>query len=347
MTIEFPASTYPDSIFTQTTPDQTQSLDDSPTFNVLLKGYKTRSMMYERLLPDNTGGALRLQGPRGGNTAFIMDNNGSIKIKTGPKNTNVAGSGILGIKTQGQQQLHEGRSNLQYNVGGSENEGQALNILAYGDVVEEVKGATRYLKATKIYLQATDEFIIKGQNIKIQAGAELLMSATSFKTAQINKKEITVGQDMKFGAGESSDIKFDPRSSTNIVSAGCINHKVAGDYALRAIGNIHIGSLGGTGLLIKDRSVGMKLTTKTKFSAGGITETKLIGTGKTLISGTAGVEIETAAEFKAKGETGATMESKNDVEVKSELGKATLQGANTVVSASQTVKISGQMIYLN
>ena len=85
MTIQFPASTYPDSIFTQTTPDQTQSLDDSPTFNVLLKGYKTRSMMYERLLPDNTGGALRIQGPRGGNTAFIMDNNGSIKIKTGPK----------------------------------------------------------------------------------------------------------------------------------------------------------------------------------------------------------------------------------------------------------------------
>ena len=347
MTIEFPASTYPDSIFTQTTPDQTQSLDDSPTFNVLLKGYKTRSMMYERLLPDNTGGALRLQGPRGGNTAFIMDNNGSIKIKTGPKNTNVAGSGILGIKTQGQQQLHEGRSNLQYNVGGSENEGQALNILAYGDVVEEVKGATRYLKATKIYLQATDEFIIKGQNIKIQAGAELLMSATSFKTAQINKKEITVGQDMKFGAGESSDIKFDPRSSTNIVSAGCINHKVAGDYALRAIGNIHIGSLGGAGLLIKDRSVGMKLTTKTKFSAGGITETKLTGTAKTLVSGTAGVEIDTEAEFKAKGKAGATVESQADVEVKSELGKATLQGANTVVSASQTVTVSGQAIYLN
>ena len=347
MTIEFPASTYPDSIFTQTTPDQTQSLDDSPTFNVLLKGYKTRSMMYERLLPDNTGGALRLQGPRGGNTALIMDNNGSIKIKTGPKNTNVAGSGILGIKTQGQQQLHEGRSNLQYNVGGSENEGQALNILAYGDVVEEVKGATRYLKATKIYLQATDEFIIKGQNIKIQAGAELLMSATSFKTAQINKKEITVGQDMKFGAGESSDIKFDPRSSTNIVSAGCINHKVAGDYALRAIGNIHIGSLGGAGLLIKDRSVGMKLTTKTKFSAGGITETKLTGTGKTLISGTAGVELETAAEFKANGEAGATMESKAKALVKSETGEAKLQGAQTVVSATNTVTISGQMIYLN
>ena len=347
MTLEFPASTYPDSIFKQTSPDQSQSLDDNPTFNVLLKGYKTRSMLYERLLPDNTGGALRIQGPRGGNTAIIMDNKGSIKIKTGPLNTNIAGSGILGIKTQGQQQLHQGRSNIQYNIGGSENEGQALNVLAYGDVVEECKGSTRYIKATKIYIQATDEFIIKGQNIKIQAGAELLMSATSFKTAQINKKEITVGQDMKFGAGESSDIKFDPRSSTNIVSAGCINHKVAGDYALRALGNVHIGSLGGAGLLIKDRTVGMKLTTQTKFSAGGITETKLTGTGKTLISGTAGVELETAAEFKAKGEVSATMESTNDVEVKSELGKATLQGANAVVSGSQTVKISGQAIYLN
>ena len=347
MTLEFPASTYPDSIFKQSTPNESQSLDDNPTFNVLLKGYKTRSMLYERLLPDNTGGALRIQGPRGGNTAIIMDNKGSIKIKTGPLNTNIAGSGILGIRTQGQQQLHLGRSNIQYNIGGSENEGQALNILAYGDVVEECKGSTRYIKATKIYLQATDEFIIKGQNIKIQAGAELLMSATSFKTAQINKKEITVGQDMKFGAGESSDIKFDPRSSTNIVSAGCINHKVAGDYALRALGNIHIGSLGGAGLLIKDRTVGMKLTTQTKFSAGGITETKLVGTAKTLVSGKAGVEIDTDAEFKATGKAGATMESTGKALVKSETGEAKLEGNQTTVSATTTVTISGQMIYLN
>ena len=173
------------------------------------------------------------------------------------------------------------------------------------------------------------------------------MSATSFKTAQINKKEITVGQDMKFGAGESSDIKFDPRSSTNIVSAGCINHKVAGDYALRAIGNIHIGSLGGAGLLIKDRSVGMKLTTKTKFSAGGITETKLVGTAKTLVSGKAGVEIDTEAEFKASGKAGATMESTGKALVKSETGEAKLQGNQATVSATTNVTISGQAIYLN
>ena len=347
MTLEFPASTYPDSIFKQTTPDEKQSLDDNPTFNVLLKGYKTRSMLYERLLPDNTSGALRLQGPRGGNTALIMDNKGSIKIKTGPKNTNIAGSGILGIKTQGQQQLHDGRSNIQYNVGGSENEGQALNILAYGDVVEECKGSTRFIKATKIYIQATDEFIIKGQNIKIQAGAELLMSATSFKTAQINKKELTVGQDMKFGAGESSDIKFDPRSSTNIVSAGCINHKVAGDYALRALGNVHIGSLGGAGLLIKDRTMGMKFTTATKFSAGGVGETNIVGTAQTNISGTAGVTVDTPAALDLKGKTSAKLESDTTVEVGGTSSQTKVKGTNVTVSGTNNVTISGQAIYLN
>ena len=346
--MEFPASTYPKSIFEQTTPDQQQSLDDNPTFNVLLKGYKTRSMLYERLLPDNTSGALRLQGPRGGNTAIIMDNKGSIKIKTGPKNTEIAGSGILGIKTQGQQQLHEGRSNIQYNPGGSENEGQALNVLAYGDIVEETFGHTRYMKAQKIYIKATDELIIEGQNIKIQAGAELQMSGTKIATAQVNKKEIVTGQDLKFGAGESSDIKFDPRSSTNIVSAGCINHKVAGDYALRALGNVHIGSLGGAGLLIKDRTMGMKITTLTRFAAGGKVDTKIASDGQSIITGKAGVKVTTPTKLDMEGNVSATLESDVAVTVgKPGTANTKVKGAKTTLSATGNMIISGANIYLN
>ena len=346
--MEFPASTYPKSIFEQSTPDQQQSLDDNPTFNVLLKGYKTRSMLYERLLPDNTSGALRLQGPRGGNTAIIMDNKGSIKIKTGPKNTEIAGSGILGIKTQGQQQLHEGRSNIQYNPGGSENEGQALNVLAYGDVVEETVGHTRYMKAQKIYIKATDELIIEGQNIKIQAGAELQMSGTKIATAQVNKKEIVTGQDLKFGAGESSDIKFDPRSSTNIVSAGCINHKVAGDYALRALGNVHIGSLGGAGLLIKDRTMGMKITTLTRFAAGGKVDTKIASDGQSIITGKAGVKVTTPTKLDMEGNVSATLESDVAVTVgKPGTANTKVKGAKTTLSATGNMIISGANIYLN
>ena len=346
--MEFPASSYPKSIFEQSTPDQQQSLDDNPTFNVLLKGYKTRSMLYERLLPDNTSGALRLQGPRGGNTAIIMDNKGSIKIKTGPKNTEIAGSGILGIKTQGQQQLHEGRSNIQYNPGGSENEGQALNVLAYGDVVEETVGHTRYMKANKIYIKATDELIIEGQNIKIQAGAELQMSGTKIATAQVNKKEIVTGQDLKFGAGESSDVKFDPRSSTNIVSAGCINHKVAGDYALRALGNVHIGSLGGAGLLIKDRTMGMKITTLTRFAAGGKVDTKIASDGQSIITGKAGVKVTTPTKLDMEGNVSATLESDVAVTVgKPGTANTKVKGAKTTLSATGNMIISGANIYLN
>ncbi len=346
--MEFPASSYPKSIFEQSTPDQQQSLDDNPTFNVLLKGYKTRSMLYERLLPDNTSGALRLQGPRGGNTAIIMDNKGSIKIKTGPKNTEIAGSGILGIKTQGQQQLHEGRSNIQYNPGGSENEGQALNLLAYGVVVEETVGHTRYMKAQKIYIKATDELIIEGQNIKIQAGAELQMSGTKIATAQVNKKEIVTGQDLKFGAGESSDIKFDPRSSTNIVSAGCINHKVAGDYALRALGNVHIGSLGGAGLLIKDRTMGMKITTLTRFAAGGKVDTKIASDGQSIITGKAGVKVTTPTKLDMEGNVSATLESDVAVTVgKPGTANTKVKGAKTTLSATGNMIISGANIYLN
>ena len=346
--MEFPASSYPKSIFEQTTPDESQSLDYNPTFNVLLKGYKTRSMLYERLLPDNTSGALRLQGPRGGNTAIIMDNKGSIKIKTGPKNTEIAGSGILGIKTQGQQQLQEGRSNIQYNHGGSENEGQALNVLAYGDVVEETVGHTRYMKAQKIYIKATDELIIEGQNIKIQAGGELQMSGTKIATAQVNKKEIVTGQDLKFGAGESSDIKFDPRSSTNIVSAGCINHKVAGDYALRALGNVHIGSLGGAGLLIKDRTMGMKITTLTRFAAGGKVDTKIASDGQSIITGKAGVKVTTPTKLDMEGNVSATLESDVAVTVgKPGTANTKVKGAKTTLSATGNMIISGANIYLN
>ena len=93
MTLEFPASTYPDSIFKQTTPDESQSLSDGPNYTELLKGWRTRSIIYERQLPDGTSNALRIQGPRGGNAAIILNDNGCVKIKCGPYNTNIAGSG--------------------------------------------------------------------------------------------------------------------------------------------------------------------------------------------------------------------------------------------------------------
>ena len=339
--MEFPASTYPTDLFKQTTPDESQELSSGPKFRTVWKGSLTRSEIYERMLPDNLTCALRIDGPA--DSAIVLNNKGNIRIITGEK-TDIAGTGMLGIKTYGQQQIHYERSNIQYNVGGSDNEGQALNVLAYGDIVEETIGGTRYLKASKVLIEATEELVLNGQSVKIQAQGDIEMAAASFTKAQINKKEITIGQDMNFGAGESSDVKFDPRSSTNIVSAGCINHKVLGDYALRAIGNIHISSIGGAGLLIKDRTYGLKVTTTTRAMYSGVAGLAIntpgpmdirsaaldLKSAKTTVD-TAQLDVKSKAIMKLYSEGAATIESNATLDLK----------------ANGIVKVSGTLIYLN
>ena len=339
MTLEFPASTYPTDLFKQTTPDETQELSSGPKFRTVWKGSLTRSEIYERMLPDNLTCALRIDGPADG--AIVLNSKGNIRIITGEK-TDIAGTGMLGIKTYGQQQIHYERSNIQYNVGGSDNEGQALNVLAYGDIVEETIGGTRYLKAAKVLISATEELVLNGQSVKIQAQGDIEMAAASFTKAQINKKEITIGQDMNFGAGESSDIKFDPRSSTNIVSAGCINHKVLGDYALRAIGNIHISSIGGAGLLIKDRTYGLKVTTTTRAMYSGVAGVAINSPGPMDIrSADLGLE-------SAKTTVKTAQLDVESADFKLDAAKATIASKATLdLEAAGIVKITGSLIYLN
>ena len=339
MTLEFPASTYPTDLFKQTTPDETQELSSGPKFRTVWKGSLTRSEIYERMLPDNLTCALRIDGPA--DSAIVLNNKGNIRIITGEK-TDIAGTGMLGIKTYGQQQIHYERSNIQYNVGGSDNEGQALNVLAYGDIVEETIGGTRYLKAAKVLISATEELVLNGQSVKIQAQGDIEMAAASFTKAQINKKEITIGQDMNFGAGESSDIKFDPRSSTNIVSAGCINHKVLGDYALRAIGNIHISSIGGAGLLIKDRTYGLKVTTTTRAMYSGVAGVAINSPGPMDIrSADLGLE-------SAKTTVKTAQLDVESADFKLDAAKATIDSKSTLdLKAAGIVKVTGSLIYLN
>ena len=59
---------------------------------------------------------------------------------------------------------------------------------------------------------------MNGQTIKIQAQGDIEMAAAAINTAQTNKKEIILGQRMTFGAGEDTDLQFDPRASKNILS---------------------------------------------------------------------------------------------------------------------------------
>ena len=230
-----PANEYPTGIFKQLTPDETQELKDGPTFNSCWKGYETRSHIYERLMPDKLTGTLRIDGPRQNGGFLALQSNGAIVLVTGEKNVELgAGSGKLCIHTHGQQQKHEGRTDIEYNDGDTDSEGEALNIIAYGDVTEEAVGSQRTIKAQKIVIEADEElFLIGKSQVFIQAGqsggGSISMIAGQIEKYTDNIKEVIIGQRMTFGVSEETSVQFDPRASVNIVSSGHINHKILGD----------------------------------------------------------------------------------------------------------------------
>ena len=87
--------------------------------------------------------------------------------------------------------------------------------------------------------------LFRSQTIKIQAQGDIEMAAAAINTAQTNKKEIILGQRMTFGAGEDTDLQFDPRASKNILSPGNVNHKVLGEYKIKSLRNMSVNAVTG------------------------------------------------------------------------------------------------------
>jgi len=311
-----PAKTYPDTIFKQKTPDEAQQLNNGPRFNTWYKGWFTRSEIYERMMPDGLTSALRMEGPDSGGAAIVMNSKGNLKLITGVR-TEAAGTGTLDIKTHGCNQLHNGRTNIQYNPGGTENEKQALNVLCYGDVVEQLIGGTKHVTATKIVITATEGLYLNGQTVSIKADGKLQMAGASITTAQVNKKDIITGQQMSFGAGETTEMKFDPRSSSNIISPGNVNHKVLGDYEIKSLRKM---TLRGVSELF--------MSSPATTTVQGIKSLQLVGTG--------GMNL-------TSGKT--TFETK-DFDVTSDKIDMTATKADVSITG-KNVRVTGDKIYLN
>ena len=218
-----PANGYPTGIFKQTTPDEVQQLDRGPRFNTAFKGVLTRSEIYERMYPDNLTATLRIDGPAGNAGFMALQSSGAIVIVTGEKNVEKGpSSGKLCIHTHGQQQKHEQRTDIEYSAGNDE-EKQALNMIAYGDVVEQAVGSTRHIKAQKIVISASEElFLIGKSQVFIQAGSAgggtISMVAGSIEKITNNDKEVILGQRMTFGVSEDTTVQFDPRATINAIS---------------------------------------------------------------------------------------------------------------------------------
>ena len=311
-----PAKTYPDTIFKQKTPDEAQQLNSGPRFNTWYKGWFTRSEIYERMMPDGLTSALRMEGPDSGGAAIVMNSKGNLKLITGVR-TEAAGTGTLDIKTHGCNQLHNGRTNIQYNPGGTENEKQALNVLCYGDVVEQLIGGTKYVTATKIVITATEGLYLNGNTVSIKADGKLQMAGASITTAQVNKKDIITGQQMSFGAGETTEMKFDPRSSSNIISPGNVNHKVLGDYEIKSLRKM---TLRGVSELF--------MSSPATTTVQGLKSLQLVGTG--------GMNL-------TSGKT--TFETK-DFDVTSDKIDLTATQADVEITG-KNVRVTGDKIYLN
>ena len=324
-----PAKTYPDTIFGQKSPDELQNLVNGPRFNTWYKGWFTRSEIYERMMPDGLTSALRFEGPDKGGAAIVMNSKGNIKLITG-KSTDVAGSGTLDINTQGSNQLHNGRTNIQYNEGGTEGKGEALNILCYGDHVEQAMGSERHIKARIIRIHATEELVIDGQNVSIQAQGDLQMSASSFTTAQVNKKDIVIGQNMKFGAGEDTDLQFDSRASKVILSPGNVSHTIAGTYKIKSFRRTSINGVAGL------------------FMSGA--KTTVQGLASMVVNGPGGMNLKTAKTTFTTGDftvsSAKTDFNTADFDINSAKIDMTATGQDVTITGSN-VRLFGSKIYLN
>ena len=366
-----PAKEYPTNIFKQTTPDETQSLQNGPRFCTAYKGVLTRSEIYERLYPDGTTAALRIDGPADSAAFLSLQSSGAVIIVTGEKNVEKGpASGKLCIHTHGQQQKHEHRTDIEYNCGDDSEE--ALNVIAYGDVVEQAYGSERHIRAQKIIITAEEELILVGKSeVKIQAGSNgggaIQMYASSIEKVANNDKEVITGQKMVFGAGEQTSVQFDPRSSQNIISPGHINWKVLGDYK-QWVGGVSQTIVAGSPVstpLIKDRS-NTYATTATIgnmninavsgiFNAIGSTSANIISAGTAKIEGATSSSIISAGSVNVTGTTSTSIASAGTLDIDGGANtNITSAGTTNITSAAAVnitgvgnVNIKGALIFLN
>ena len=360
------------------TPDETQD-----TSGIRLcyawKGYRSRSSIYERQLPDKLTTALCIDGPVGADNALTFHNDGRITVMTGTRDPNLgASSGRLNINTFGGLHTHKGKVNMTFSEGtetkSKTSDGQALNIYCSGDYIEQTEGAERHIIAKIIRIEATEELVLKGGSVKIQSDSDIEMAGSAINTVQVNKKDIVFGQKMSFGAGEETSIQFDPRANQSVVSPGHISHVIAGDYkqTIGGVSNIHV--TGGTFAvpLVLDRSASYNVKTvlgNTNFNtvagatlintsgaflqtAGGVSLISAGGNASLIAGGAANVTATGAATMTAGGAalvTAGTVATLNAAGIASVTAGAALV-LTAVGDASMTganVRLSGTLIYLN
>ena len=344
-----------ETIFKQTTEDETQSLKDNPKFSVIYKGHMTRSTILETKYPGDSGAQeLTVDGP--GDNFIVMDSLSRINIRTGPRNPAIgAGSGALNINAGGGGiWKFEERLNMELNMGGDNEDQQALNMHVNGNMVVDASGDSVVVRGNDITIIAGNMLTLKGMQVNIDAnnGAGAInMYGGIVQTVTDTKNDFVMGQAKLRNFGEITDVQYDPRGTSNIISMGHINRKVLGDYELWSAGVMSYKAAGGLKMipLVFDRTDTFKVTT-------GVGNVAIDPTGSFLVNAKLSAEIKsltkmelesTGGSFKLKGagtsdidaKGGLNIDSMNDINIETP--------ARVKVKGTTEVAIDSAQIYLN
>ena len=391
MSNQVAAITYPQSIADPQTSDETQLTEDGPRFKTAWKCASTKSQMLTVSWPDTTTGELILRGPGLGGASIHMDTVGQIYLLSGNLNGGAdvgKGAGKLTVHCNGGIQKYEGPVDMEFNSA-DDDEDDALGIMCYGNVTENIVGGQKTVIAQKVYIKAEELVeIVSGADVKIQAGGDgsgsIIFAAGEVLHLMDNEKKIVLGQSMKFGVKEATEISFDPRSNHTILSPGHLNHKVLGDYK-QWTGGIYQQIIGGIipapYAFVQPRLYDYSVTTvkgKTAFRSGQkFSVDAVLGgidmeayAGDVAMKATAGkMDLEALGVGTLKATGGVTIEGDGDVDIttkgKMDItstgpmkikgstmgveadGSLTIDGATVDVTGSGDVSIKGSMIFLN
>ena len=345
-----------ETIFKQTTEDETQSLKDNPKFSVIYKGHMTRSTILETKYPGDSGAQeLTVDGP--GDNFIVMDSLSRINIRTGPRNPAIgAGSGALNINAGGGGiWKFEERLNMELNMGGDNEDQQALNMHVNGNMVVDASGDGVVVRGNDITIIAGNMLTLKGMQVNIDAnnGAGAInMFGGIVQTVTDTKNDFVMGQAKLRNFGEITDVQYDPRGTSNIISMGHINRKVLGDYELWSAGVMSYKAAGALKMipLVFDRTNTFKIST----AVGNV---RVDATGAFLVD--AGFEAEikskldasleaTAGSVKVKAGQSATVEAGEGLDLKALANDILIDAKSKVTIKGQTeVAIDSAAIYLN
>ena len=344
-----------ETIFKQTTDDETQSLKDNPKFSVIYKGHMTRSTILETKYPGDSGvQKLTVDGP--GDNFIIMDSRSRINIRTGPRNPALgAGSGALNINAGGGGiWKFEERLNMELNMGGDNEDKQALNMHVNGNMVVDASGDGVVVRGNDITIIAGNMLTLKGMQVNIDAnnGAGAInMYGGIVQTVTDTKNDFVMGQSKLRNFGEITDVQYDPRGTTNIITTGHINRKIVGDYELWSAGIMSIKAAGTVSMipLVLNRLNTLKITT-------GIGNVSIDPSGSFLVDAKLSAEIKaltdidiktTGGSFNLKGSAKSTIDSEGGLDIDSKGDINIETPARVKVAGTTEVSIDSAQIFLN